>query len=97
VEKSLEKKALEEVFRGFEQRHDEKLKSFEDRMIHQFHIVAEGLIDQIKLLAEGHSGVIERLDQMEKENERQHLETRALVKSSLSPNSIGASPVWNLK
>ncbi len=79
VEKSLEKKDLEEVFRAFEKKQDEKLKSFEDRGIHQFHIVAEGLIDQIKLLAEGHSGVMERLGQMEKENERQHLETRALL------------------
>jgi predicted nucleic acid-binding Zn-ribbon protein len=49
------------------------------------------LIDQIKLLAEGHSGIIDRLsridgrlDRMEKENERQHLETRALVKISFS-------------
>jgi len=83
-EKVLEKKDLEEVFRAFEKRQDEKLKSFEERMIHQFHIVSEGLIDQIKLLAEGHSGVIGRLGQMEKENERQHLETRALVKLSFS-------------
>jgi len=49
---------------------------------HEFHIISEGLIDQIKLLAEGHSGIIDRLDRMEKENERQHLETRALVKIS---------------
>jgi hypothetical protein len=35
-------------------------------------------------LAEGHSGIIDRLDRMEKENERQHLETRALVKISFS-------------
>ncbi|RPJ01815.1 MAG: hypothetical protein EHM36_13065 [Deltaproteobacteria bacterium] len=79
AEKSLEKKDFEKVFRAFEKRQDEKLKSFEDRMIHQFHIVSEGLIDQVKLLAEGHSGVIERLGQMEKENERQHLETRTHV------------------
>ena len=45
-------------------------------MVNQFHIVSEGLIDQIKLLAEGHAGIIGRLDRMEKENERQHLETR---------------------
>ncbi len=84
AEKGLEKKDLEEAFRAFEKRQDEKLKSFEDRVTHQFHIVAEGLIDQIKLLGEGHSGMIERLGQMEKENERQHLETRALVKLSFS-------------
>lgn len=80
AEKGLEKKDLEEIFRAFQKRQDEKLKSFEDRVVHQFHIVAEGLIDQIKFLAEGHSGVIEKLGQMKKENERQHLETRALVK-----------------
>jgi hypothetical protein len=58
---------------------------------HQFHVISEGLIDQIKLWAEGHSGIIDRLsridvrlDRMEKENERQHLETRALVKISFS-------------
>ncbi len=58
---------------------------------HQFHVISEGLIDQIKLLAEGHTGIIDRLsridgrlDRMEKENERQHLETRALVKISFS-------------
>lgn len=58
---------------------------------HEFHIISEGLIDQIKLLAEGHSGIIDRLgrmdarlDRMEKENKRQHLETRALIKLSFS-------------
>lgn len=58
---------------------------------HEFHHISEGLIDQIKLLAEGHSGIIDRLnrmdarlDRMEKENERQHQETRALVKISFS-------------
>ena len=51
---------------------------------HGFHVISEGLIDQIKLLAEGHSGIIDRLDRMEKENERQHIETRALVKISFS-------------
>jgi len=58
---------------------------------HEFHVISEGLIDQIKLLTEGHSGIVERLgrmdarlDRIEKENERQHLETRALVKLSFS-------------
>ncbi len=96
AEKGLEKKDLEEVLQSFERRQDEKLNSFEDRVIHQFHIVAEGLIDQIKLLAEGHSGVIERLGRMEKENERQHLETRALVKLSFSELD-GVSPRLSLK
>lgn len=49
------------------------LQAFKDEIIQQFHIISEGLIDQIKLLAEGHSGIIRKLDQMEKENERQHL------------------------
>ncbi|HSB04847.1 MAG TPA: hypothetical protein VLK23_06585 [Thermodesulfobacteriota bacterium] len=73
-------------FVAFEKRQDEKLKSLEDRVIHQFHIISEGLIDQIKLLAEGHAGIVQRLDRVErrfdlfeKENERQHLETRALI------------------
>ncbi len=67
----------------------EDLKKFKEEIVHQFHVISEGLIDQIKLLAEGHSGIIDRLsridvrlDRMEKENERQHLETRALVKIS---------------
>ena len=67
------------------------LDSFKEEIIHQFHIVSEGLIDQIKLLAEGHSAIVQHLDQietrlerMEKENERQHLETRALVKISFT-------------
>jgi hypothetical protein len=62
----------------------EDLQNFKGEIVHQFHIVAEGLTDQIKLLAEGHTGIIERLnkvdeqlDRIEKENERQHLETRA--------------------
>jgi hypothetical protein len=62
----------------------EDVKKFKEEIIHEFHIISEGLIDQIKLLAEGHSGIIDRLDRMEKENERQHLETRALVKISFS-------------
>ena len=60
------------------------LQTFKDEIIQQFHVISEGLIDQIKLLAEGHSGIIRKLDQMEKENERQHLETRSLVKLSFS-------------
>jgi hypothetical protein len=60
------------------------LQSFKEEIVHQFHLISEGLIDQIKLLAEGHSGIIQRIDRMEKENERQHLETRALVKISFS-------------
>ena len=69
----------------------EDLKKFKEEIVHEFHVISEGLIDQIKLLAEGHSGIIDRLgrmdvrlDRMEKENERQHLETRALVKLSFS-------------
>jgi hypothetical protein len=60
------------------------LQAFKDEIIQQFHIISDGLIDQIKLLAEGHSGIIRKLDQMEKENERQHLETRSMVKLSFS-------------
>ena len=62
----------------------EDLKKFEQEIIHEFHLISEALIDQIKLLAKGHSGIIDRLDRMEKENERQHQETRALVKISFS-------------
>jgi len=67
------------------------LKEFKDETIHEFHVVSEGLMDHIKLLAKGHPGVVERLDRvetkldsMEKENERQHIETRALIKLSFS-------------
>jgi hypothetical protein len=102
TEKGLTKKDLEQIFKGFEKRHDEKLKGIEERadfklksleehVVNQFHIISEGLIDQIKLLAEGHAGIIdrlrmvdERLDRIEKENERQHLETRALIKLSFA-------------
>jgi hypothetical protein len=63
------------------------LQSLQQEIIHQFHIVSEGLIDHIKLLSEGHTGIIDRLnrtdvhlDRMEKENERQHVETRTLIK-----------------
>jgi hypothetical protein len=69
----------------------EDLKKFKEEIVREFHVISEGLIDQIKLLAEGHSGMIDRLsgmdvrlDRMEKENERQHVETRALVKISFT-------------
>ena len=67
------------------------LQSLKEEIIHQFHIISEGLIDQIRLLSEGHVGIIDRLnktdahlDRMEKEDEHQHSETRALVKLSFS-------------
>jgi len=70
---------------------EKSLGKFKEEIVHEFHIVAEGLMDHIKLLAEGHSGVIQRLDRietrldhLEKENERQHIETRALIKLSFS-------------
>jgi len=95
AEKGSDKKDLEQIFIGFEKRQDEKFKAFEGRMdlklehleervVNQFHIISEGLMDHTKLLAEGHVGIVERLDRIEKENERQHLETRALVKLSFS-------------
>jgi len=95
AEKELTKSDFEQIFTGFEKRQDEKLKGLaervdskltglEERVVNQFHIVSEGLIDQIKLLAEGHAGIVDRLDRMEKENERQHLETRALIKLSFA-------------
>lgn len=55
---------------------NEDVEKFKEEVIHEFHIISEGLIDQIKLLGEGHSGIIDRLDRMEKESERQHFETR---------------------
>ncbi|OGP66434.1 MAG: hypothetical protein A2170_07860 [Deltaproteobacteria bacterium RBG_13_53_10] len=84
AEKSLGKRDLEQMFEGFEKRQDKRLKGFEERIVDRFHVVSEGLIDQIKLLAEGHTGIIDRLGQMEKENEREHLETRAVVKLSFA-------------
>ncbi len=67
------------------------LQTFRDEIIHQFHIISKGLMDQTKLLAEGHSGIIRwldrvetRLDKIEEENKREHLETRALIKISFS-------------
>jgi hypothetical protein len=63
------------------------LQSLKEEIVQQFHILSEGLIDHIKLLSEGHTGIIDRLnrtdvhlDRMEKENERQHVETRTLIK-----------------
>lgn len=70
--------------KGLEERLDQKMTGLEGRVIHQFHVLSEGLMDHIKLLAEGHVGIVERLDLMEKENERQHLETRSLIKLSFS-------------
>lgn len=107
VDRGLERKDLEKLFTGFEKRQDEKMSSLEGRMdlkfkgleervVNQFHIVSEGLMDHIKLLAKGHVGIVERLDRMEKENERQHLETRALIKLPF-PNWIGDSLTWNHK
>ena len=70
---------------------EKSLGKFKEEIVHEFHVVSEGTMDHIKLLAEGHSGVIQRLDRvenrfdhMEKENERQHIETRALIKISFS-------------
>ena len=71
---------VDEKFKGL----DERFNGFEERVVNQFHVIAEGLTDHIKLLAEGHTGIINRLDRTEKENERQHLETRALVKLSFA-------------
>ena len=62
----------------------EDLQKFQQEIIHEFHVISEGLVDQIKLLAEGHSGILHRFDRIEKENERQHSETRALIKISFS-------------
>ena len=44
----------------------------------------DGVEKENKLLVEGQSGIIQRLEHMEKENERQHAETRALLKISFS-------------
>jgi hypothetical protein len=77
-------KRVDSRFKELERRVDAKLKNLEERVVSQFHIISEGLVDQIKLLAEGHAGIIERLTLMEKENERQHLETRSLVKLSFT-------------
>jgi uncharacterized coiled-coil protein SlyX len=81
--KGLEER-LDQKMTGLEERLDQKMTGLEVRVIHQFHVLSEGLMDHIKLLAEGHVGIVERLDRMEKENERQHLETRSLIKLSFS-------------
>jgi len=75
---------LDQKMTGLEERLDQKMTGLEVRVIHQFHVLSEGLMDHIKLLAEGHAGIVERFDRMEKENERQHLETRSLIKLSFS-------------
>lgn len=75
---------MDQKMTNLEGRMDQKMTNLEGRVVDQFHIVSEGLMDQIKLLAEGHAGIVQRLDRMEAENERQHLETRALVKLSFS-------------
>ena len=62
----------------------EDFQKFKLEIVHEFHVVSEGLIDQIKLLAEGHSGILHRFDRIEEVNERQHSETRALIKISFS-------------
>jgi len=69
---------------ALEGRMDLKMNGLEERVVNQFHIISEGLMDHIKLLSEGHAGIVARLDRMEKENEHQHMETRALVKLSFS-------------
>jgi len=83
-EKRSKRNGFELLFKSFEKRQNGKFKALEERVIHQFHIISESLIDQIKLLAEGHHGIIERLSRMDNENERQHLETRSLIKISFS-------------
>jgi hypothetical protein len=50
--------------------------TYEKGVAHQFRIIAEGLLDRSKLLTEGQSGILSRLDRMEKENERQHQEKK---------------------
>jgi hypothetical protein len=50
----------------------EVLKLFKEEIVHEFHVVSEGLSDQIKLVAEGHSGLVKKIDKLEKENERQY-------------------------
>ena len=75
---------VDSKLKGLGEQVDSKLRSLEERVVHQFHIISEGLVDQIKLLAEGHAGIIDRLNRMEKENERQHQETRSLVKLSFT-------------
>jgi len=86
--KEFGKADFEQMLVGFEKRQksrqDEKLQQLEEKIVHQFHIISEGVLDQSKALAEGHVGILSRLDRMEKENERQHLETRSLIKLSFT-------------
>lgn len=86
--KEFGKADLEQMLVSFEKRQetrqDEKLKQLEEKIVHQFHIISEGLIDQSKVLAEGHVGILARFDRMDKENERQHQETRSLIKLSFT-------------
>ena len=84
ADKGLTSREIEEILTGFEKRQDDRFKGFEERVVNQFHIISEGSKDEIKLLAEGHAGIIEKLDRMEKENERQHMETRSLIKLSFT-------------
>lgn len=84
-------KRQDEKLKGLEGRVDSRLSGLEERVVDQFHIIAEGLNDQIKLLAEGHAGVVDRLktidgrlERIEKEGERQHLETRSLIRLSFA-------------
>ena len=84
ADKGLTSREIEEILTGFEKRQDDRFKGFEERVVNQFRIISEGLKDEIKLLAEGHAGIIEKFDRMEKENERQHMETRSLIKLSFT-------------
>ncbi len=91
AEKGSQNIDLDQALKGFENRIDKKFQGLEERVVNQFHMISEGLVDQIKLLAEGHVGIIDRLkvvdqrlDRIEKESERQHLETRALIKLSFA-------------
>jgi len=54
AEKGLTKKDMDQGFKGFEKREDEKMETLGERVVDQFHIISEEFIDQTKLLAEGH-------------------------------------------
>lgn len=82
--RGLTSREIEQIFEGFEKRQDDKFKRLEERVVNQFHIISEGLKDEIRLVAEGHAGIKEKLDRIEKENERQHMETRSLIKLSFT-------------
>jgi len=91
VEKGNGKRDLEKIVNRFEKGQEQKLKALEERVVDQFHIISKGLIDQMKLLAEGHAGILDRLtsvddrlERIENEYERQHLETRSLIKLSFA-------------